>query len=65
MSSLEFFADVAGVCFPGEENMVLFIPGSGDVLRTSVTQWNSLLYPQKGVFSELKTTLLSLGALHL
>ncbi|NDP38263.1 MAG: hypothetical protein GZ093_05860 [Rhodoferax sp.] len=34
--------DVVGVQFSGEDEVALFIPGSGDVLLCTASQWRSL-----------------------
>lgn len=56
-------SDVTGVQFAGEKDVVLFIPGSGDILRCSAIEWASVRQlPQRGS-SELELTLHNLGAL--
>lgn len=40
--------DVVGVQFSGEEDVALFIPGSGDVLLCDAAQWHSLKAGQVG-----------------
>ncbi len=40
--TFERAGDVIGCHFEGEEELVLFVPGSGDVLLSSLAQWRSL-----------------------
>ena len=63
--------DVVGVQFSGEDELVLFIPHSGDVLLCPAIQWRSLLDrsdlahgPVAGsmLVSDLRSTLFDLGA---
>jgi hypothetical protein len=39
---LEQVGDVLGCRFEGEEDVALFLPGSGDVLLASLEQWRTL-----------------------
>jgi hypothetical protein len=57
--STERVGDVVGVQFPNEEDVALFIPGSGDVLLCTAAQWHSLKAGQVG-----SPTGLSAGPLH-
>lgn len=40
--TFERAGDVIGCHFEGEEDLALFVPGSGDVLLSSLAQWRSL-----------------------
>lgn len=40
--TFERLGDVIGCHFQGEEDLALFVPGSGDVLLSSLAQWRSL-----------------------
>lgn len=40
--TFERVGDVIGCLFEGEEDLALFVPGSGDVLLSSLTQWRIL-----------------------
>ena len=63
VETLSHVKDVSGVQFAGEEDVVLFIPGSGDILRCSAIEWASLRQlPELGA-SELALTLHHLGVL--
>jgi hypothetical protein len=55
--------DVVAACFPGEENIVLFLPFSGEVLLCLSSEWDNLKQCPSGSPSALKITLLKLGAL--
>lgn len=39
---VERVGDVLGCHFAGEEDLALFVPGSGDVLLSSLAQWRAL-----------------------
>lgn len=63
VETLSHVNDVTGIQFAGEEDVVLFIPGSGDILRCSAIEWARVRQlPQRGS-SELEVTLHNLGAL--
>jgi hypothetical protein len=53
--------DLIGIQFDGEQEVALFIPNSGDVLRFSASDW--IMLKQGHAVSELKATLQKLGAL--
>ena len=42
LPSVDRVGDVVGVQFPHEDEVVLYIPGSGDVLLCSGDQWSRL-----------------------
>ena len=62
--SADHIGDVVGIQFPGEEEVALFIPGSGDVLLCAAAQWQSLKEGHVDVtlVADLHSTLISLGA---
>lgn len=74
---VDSIGDVTGVHFPGEDEVVLFVPGSGDVLRCSAQQWQGLRAdsslhadeagapepPPENPNAELRTILRQLGTL--
>lgn len=47
MTALTFerVGDVIGCLFEGEDDVALFVPGSGDVLLSSLAQWRTLRLP--------------------
>jgi hypothetical protein len=63
--------DILGVTFDGEEESVLFLPHSGEVVISAVAQWHALSAPSQGlsaselpdqaVAAELRSTLRQLG----
>ena len=55
------FGDVAVAQFPNEQEVVLFIHGSGDVLRCAAADWSGLKSQLPYFASELRATLANLG----
>lgn len=42
LPSVDRVGDVVGIQYPDEDEVVLYIPGSGDVLLCSADQWHRL-----------------------
>lgn len=61
MPSVDFLADLTSVHFSGEDQVVLFMPDSGDVFRCSALSWLELRNSPPDVSSELKELLIKLG----
>ena len=59
--SIKLVGDVVGVQFSQEEEVILFMPGSGDVLLCSRKQWQRL-NENFTPASDLESALLGLGA---
>ena len=62
MTLIDLVEDVIGAKFAGEQEAVLWIPCSGDVLRCSAMDWNDLKECPSDPRSKLKMTLLGLGS---
>ena len=62
MTWIDVLEDVIGAKFTGEQEAVLWIPCSGDVLRCSAMDWNDLKECPSDSHSKLKSTLLLLGS---
>jgi hypothetical protein len=53
---VERLGDVLGCRFEGEDEVALFLQGSGDVLLASLAQWRSLMKPVVASISGLTGT---------
>lgn len=54
---VERVGDVLGCRFDGEDEVALFLQGSGDVLLASLAQWQSLVRPSVAPLNNLSVNL--------
>lgn len=63
MPSIVSLADLTSAQFCGEDQVVLFMPDSGDVFRCSASCWLELRNSRSNESSDLKELLVKLGVL--